>query len=58
VRFKIQWWVSKNGKSTLWTCHFGKYLLTVGGDEQQEVAISPLILIIFVALFLEHNPYM
>ena len=25
--------VSKNGNSTLWPCHFGKCLLTVGGDE-------------------------
>jgi hypothetical protein len=49
---------SKNGNSALWACHFGKYLLTVGGDEQQEIAISPLILNIFVALFLEHIPYM
>ncbi len=58
VRFRIQWQISKNGNSALRTCHFGKCLLTVGGDEQQEMAISPLILIIFVALFLEHVPYM
>jgi hypothetical protein len=31
---------------------------TVGGDEQQEIAISPLIQNIFVARFLEHIPYM
>jgi hypothetical protein len=34
------WRVSKNGNSALQACHFGKYLLTVGGDEQQEMAIS------------------
>jgi hypothetical protein len=58
VRFKIQWRISKNGKSALRTCHFGKYLFTVGGEEQQEIAISPSILTIFVARFLEHIPYM
>ena len=56
--FSIQWRVSKNGNSALRTCHFGKYLLTVAGDEQKEIAISPLILNVFVALFLEHIPYM
>jgi hypothetical protein len=44
--------------STLQACHFGKYLLTVGHDEQQEIAISPLILNILVAHFLECIPYM
>ena len=38
--------------------YFWKYLLTVGGDEQQEMAISPLILNILGALFLEYIPYM
>ena len=33
----IQWRISKNGNSALRTCHFGKCLLTVAGDEQQEV---------------------
>ena len=58
VPFRIQWRVSKNGNSALRPCHFGKYLLTVGGDEQQEIATSPLILNMFVALFLGHIPYM
>ena len=44
--------------SALRPCLFRKQLLTVGGDEQQEVAISPLILNIFVARFLEHIPHM
>jgi hypothetical protein len=52
------WQVSKNGNSTLWPCYFGKCLLTVGGDEQQETAISPSILNIFVAHFLHCIPYM
>jgi hypothetical protein len=52
------WWVSKNGNSALRPCHFRKYLLTVGGDEQQENAISPSILNIFVACFLHCIPYM
>jgi hypothetical protein len=52
------WQVSKNGNSALQACHFGKYLLTVGGDEQQEMARSPLILNILGALFLEYIPYM
>ena len=56
--FSIQWRVSKNGNSALRTCHFGTYLLTVGDDEQKEIAISPLILNVFVARFLEHIPYM
>ena len=38
------WQVSKNGNSALQAFYFWKYLLTVGGDEQQEMAISPLIL--------------
>ena len=50
----IQWQVSKKGNSTLQCCHFGKYLLTVGGDEQQYTAISTSILNISVAYFLEH----
>ncbi len=58
MHFRIQWHISKNGNSALWTCHFGKCLLTVAGDEQQEVAISPWILANFVAHFLEHIPYM
>jgi hypothetical protein len=44
--------------SGVWHCHFRKYLLTVGVDEQQEIAISPLILNVSVACFLEHIPYM
>jgi hypothetical protein len=52
------WRVSKNGNSALRPCHFGKYLLTVGGDEQQETAISPSILNILVARFLDCIPYM
>ena len=52
------WRVSKNGNSAHRPCHFGKYLLTVGGDEQQETAISPSILNTFVARFLECIPYM
>ena len=44
--------------SALQACHFGKYLLTVGDDEQQENAISPLILNILVVCFLECIPYM
>ena len=51
-------YITKNGNSANWACHFGKYLLTVGGDEQQETAILPLILNISVALFWEHIPYM
>ena len=35
VHFSIQWWVSKYGNSAL--LHFGKCLLTVGGDEQEEI---------------------
>jgi hypothetical protein len=54
VCFSIQWWVS----GALQPCHFGKYLLTVGGDEQQETAISPSVLNIFVAHFLHCIPYM
>ena len=34
------WQVSKNGNSALQAFYFWKYLLTVGGDEQQEMAIS------------------
>ena len=52
------WRVSKNGNSALQAFYFWKYLLTVGGDEQQEMAISPLILNILGALFLEYIPYM
>jgi hypothetical protein len=52
------WRVSKNGNSALRPCHFGKYLLNVGGDEQQETSISPSILNISVARFLECIPYM
>ena len=52
------WQVSKIGNSALWPCHFGKCLLTVGGDEQQENAISPSILNVFVVCFFEHIPYM
>ena len=37
------WQVSKNGNSALQAFYFWKYLLTVGGDEQQEMAISPLL---------------
>ena len=45
-------------KSARRPCHFGKYLLTVGGDEQQETAISPSILNTFVVRFLECIAYM
>jgi hypothetical protein len=38
VHFRIQWQVSKNGNNTLQPSHFGKYLLTVGGGEQQDIA--------------------
>ena len=44
--------------SALQACYFGKCLLTVGDNEHKEIAISPLILNNFVALFLEHIPYM
>jgi hypothetical protein len=33
-------------------------ICSVGGDEQEEIAISPLIWNIFVVLLLEHIPYM
>ena len=57
--FRIKWrHVSKKGNSARRHCQFWKYLLIVGGDEQQEIAISPSILNIFVAHFLEHIPYM
>jgi hypothetical protein len=36
VHCRIQWVGLKNGNSTLWPCHFVKYLLTVVGDKQQE----------------------
>ena len=58
IMIQVQPCVSKYGNSALWPCHFGKYLLTVGGDEQQENAISPSILNVFVVHFLEHIPYM
>ena len=58
MQWQVFWQVSKNGNSALQPCHFGKYLLTVGGDEQQETAISPSILNSFVAHFLECIPYM
>ena len=58
MHFVIQWQVPKSGNSTLWPCYFGKCLLTVGGDEQQENAISPSILNVFVVHFLQHIPYM
>ena len=58
MQWQVFWQVSKNGNSALQPCHFGKYLLTVGGDEQQETAISPSILNTFVAFFLECIPYM
>ena len=57
IMIQVQPCVSKYGNSALWPCHFGKYLLTVGGDEQQENAISPSILNVFVVHFLEHIPY-
>ena len=44
--------------SALRHCLFRKQLLTVGGDEQKEIAISPLILHVSVARFLEPIPYM
>ena len=56
--FTIKWRVSKKGNSTHQHCQSWKYLLTVGVDEQQEIAISPSILNILVAHFLEHIPYM
>ena len=43
--------------SAHWHCLFRKQLLTVGGDEQKEIAISPLILNVSVARFLEPIPY-
>jgi hypothetical protein len=56
VHFRIQWRVSKNGNSALQPCHFRKYLLTVGSDEQKEIAISPSILVICVVLFFWYVP--
>ena len=44
--------------SALRHCLFRKKLLTVGGDEQKEIAISPFILNVSVAHFLEPIPYM